>query len=296
MRVVDTIAELRSGLDRSRANGRRIGFVPTMGYLHDGHLSLMTAAGQECDEVVASIFVNPLQFGPGEDLRSYPRDRERDAKLAEQSGVDVLFVPDTTEMYPHPITTTVTVAGVSEGMEGSLRPTHFAGVATVVAKLFAIVGPCRAYFGEKDYQQLRVVQQMVADLSIPVTVVGCPVVREGDGLAMSSRNVYLSADERRAATVLHRALTAGSERVASGTSDPATVERAMRAVAAAEPLAELDYAACVDPTTLRRPERLGPGTDVRLLIAARVGAPRLIDNIGTKTPPAPDRDRTEGAP
>jgi pantoate--beta-alanine ligase len=294
MRIVTTIAELRSGLHRSRAGGRRIGFVPTMGYLHEGHLSLM-AAGRECDEVVASIFVNPLQFGPTEDLAAYPRDLERDAKLAEQTGVDVLFVPDTAEMYPQPIATTVSVAGVSEGMEGTLRPTHFAGVATVVAKLFAIVGPCRAYFGEKDFQQLRVVQQMVADLSMPVTVVGCPTVREPDGLAMSSRNVYLSADERRAATVLHRALTAGAERIAGGALDPATVERAMTAVVAAEPLAELDYAGCVDPSTLRRPNRLAPGSDVRLLVAARVGAPRLIDNIGTRTPPAPDRDRTEGA-
>ena len=179
--TIGTVAELRAVLDDHRADGRTIGFVPTMGYLHDGHASLMTAAARANDVACASIFVNPLQFAPDEDLASYPRDLERDTTLATASGVGVLFVP-----------TSVTVDQLSEAWEGASRPSHFAGVATVVSKLFSIVGACRAYFGEKDFQQLAIVRRMVADLSLPVEVVGCPIVREADGLAMSSRNVYLS--------------------------------------------------------------------------------------------------------
>jgi pantoate--beta-alanine ligase len=259
--VVDSIDRLRKEL----AGKGRVGFVPTMGYLHEGHASLMRRARAENDVVVASIFVNPLQFGPAEDLAAYPRDLERDTAIAAGAGVDYLFVPSAEEMYPggRP-STTVTVAGVSEGMEGASRPSHFAGVATVVAKLLAIVGPCRAYFGEKDFQQLMVVRRLVADLSLPVEVVGCPTVREPDGLAMSSRNVYLSADERRAATVLHRALLAGA-----AASDLDRARAAMAEVVAAEPLATLDYAEAIEQ----------PG-EVRLLVAARVGSTRLIDNMG----------------
>jgi pantoate--beta-alanine ligase len=218
---VDTIAELRTVLDAERAAGRRVGFVPTMGFLHEGHVSLMRAARAECDVVVTSIFVNPLQFAAHEDLDDYPRDLERDAALASGADVDLLFVPSVREMYPDPVAggplaTAVSVAGVSDGMEGASRPTHFAGVATVVAKLFSIVGPCRAFFGEKDFQQLAVVRRMVADLSMPVDVVGCETVREPDGLAMSSRNAYLSAEQRAAAPVLHRALRAGVAVVLAG--------------------------------------------------------------------------------
>jgi pantoate--beta-alanine ligase len=278
-----TIAGLRAELEAARAAGRAVGFVPTMGYLHEGHLSLLRRARADCDVVVASVFVNPLQFGPGEDLATYPRDLDRDLALCAGVGVDVAFTPDTGEMYPEGrVRTTVTVAGLADRWEGASRPTHFAGVATVVAKLFAIVGPCRAYFGEKDFQQLRVVTQMAADLSLPVEVVGCPTVREPDGLALSSRNVYLSPAERAAAVVLARALDAGEAALARPGADGRRVERAMADVVAAEPLARLDYAAVVDPGTLEPAEQLTG--DLRLLIAARVGATRLIDNRGVRAP------------
>jgi len=280
--TVATIAELRARLDADRAAGRRVGFVPTMGYLHDGHASLMDAARDACDVVVTSIFVNPLQFGPTEDLDAYPRDLSGDTALAERHGVDLLFVPATAEMYPTAIRTTVSVAGVSEPLEGRSRPTHFAGVATVVAKLFAIVGPCHAFFGEKDFQQLAVIRQMVHDLSLPVEVVGCPTVREVDGLAMSSRNAYLTPAERSAAPVVHRALQAGRALVEDGEHDAAVVRAAMAAVIEEEPLAELDYAEVVDARTLEVPEPLaGP---LRLLAAVRFGSARLIDNIGVVAP------------
>jgi pantoate--beta-alanine ligase len=267
--VTDTIAGLRKELDRERAAGRTVGFVPTMGSLHDGHAALMRRARAECDVAAASIFVNPLQFGAGEDFGAYPRDLERDSAIAGESGVDVLFTPSVDEMYPDgtPMATRVRVEipGVTDVMEGASRPGHFDGVATVVAKLLSIVGPCRAYFGEKDFQQLLVVRRLVADLSLPVDVVGCETVREPDGLARSSRNVYLAADERAAATVLSRALRAGAAHV----PDLDAARRAMAEVVAGEPLATLDYA---DVLTLP--------AEVRLLIAARVGRARLIDNLG----------------
>lgn len=276
--TVATIAELRRALDGARAGGATVGFVPTMGYLHDGHESLMEAARRDCDVVVASIFVNPLQFGVGEDLDAYPRDLDGDRARAERAGVDWLFVPTVAEMYPEPIRTTVSVSGVSSGMEGASRPTHFDGVATVVAKLFQIVGPCHAYFGEKDFQQLAVVRRMVADLSMRVTVVGCPTHREPDGLAMSSRNVYLTADERAAAPVLHRALRHGAALIAAGETDAAVVRAAMAAVVEAEPLARLDYVEVADAATLEPLDACGP--DARLLGAVRFGRARLIDNVG----------------
>ena len=279
MRVIDTVAALRKELDAARAAGRTVGLVPTMGYLHEGHASLMDRARADCDIVVTTIFVNPLQFAPTEDLAAYPRDLERDTALAAAHGVDLVFTPSVDEMYPGGTpATTVTVAGVSERMEGASRPTHFAGVATVVAKLFAIAGPCRAYFGEKDFQQLAVIRRMAADLSMPVDVVGCPTVREQDGLALSSRNIYLSPDERSAATVLHRALLAGRAAVDAGERDPAAVRAVMAALVAAEPLAALDYAEAVDAHTLQVPDRLTG--EARLLIAARLGRARLIDNVG----------------
>ena len=210
---VTTIAELRAELDRARSEGRTVGLVPTMGYLHDGHLSLARAAAADCDVVVMSIFVNPLQFAPTEDLATYPRDPEGDAAKAASAGVTVLFTPSSAEMYPEgrdAVLTGVAVPGLSSVMEGASRRTHFGGVCTVVAKLFNIVGACRAYFGEKDYQQLAIVRRMAHDLSFPVEVVGCPIVREPDGLAMSSRNVYLTAEERGVAPVLQRALRLGA--------------------------------------------------------------------------------------
>lgn len=295
MRRIATIAELREVLDAERAQGRVVGFVPTMGYLHEGHVSLMRTARASCDVVVTSIFVNPLQFAAHEDLDDYPRDLDGDARLAEGAGVDLLFVPAVAEMYPDPVpggllATTVSVAGVSAGMEGASRPTHFAGVATVVAKLFAIVGPCRAFFGEKDFQQLAVVRRMVADLSMPVEVVGCETVREPDGLAMSSRNAYLSPEQRAAAPVVHRALRAGAAVVLAGERDPAAVRAAMAAVVAQESLGELDYAEVVLASDLSTPPTLDPTDapgDLRLLAAVRFGSTRLIDNLGVTAPAAP---------
>ncbi len=189
MEIVHTIAEARALLDAARASGGRVGLVPTMGFLHDGHVSLMTAAAADCDTVMTTIFVNPLQFAEGEDLEDYPRDLERDSERCREAGVDVLLVPPVEEMYPQKVLTEVSVAEIASPLDGISRPTHFAGVATVVAKLFNIAGPCHAYFGEKDWQQLQVVTRMASDLSFPVTVVGCPIVREEDGVAMSSRNV-----------------------------------------------------------------------------------------------------------
>ena len=284
MKTVATIAELRSRLDADRAAGRTVGFVPTMGYLHDGHASLMRQARAETDVVVASIFVNPLQFGAGEDLDAYPRDLDRDTRLAEAAGVDLLFVPGADEMYPEPVLTTVSVAQLSEPLEGASRPTHFAGVATVVAKLFAIVGPCRAYFGEKDFQQLALVRRMVRDLSFPVDVVGCQTARELDGLALSSRNTYLTREEREAAPVLYRALRAGVASILAGERDPAFVRSLMAQIIEAEPLARLDYAEVVDADSFRVPDPLAG--NLRLLAAVRFGRARLIDNVGV-TVPAP---------
>lgn len=286
MKHVATIAELRAELDAARRDGSRVGFVPTMGYLHRGHVSLMEAARAETEVVVASVFVNPLQFAAHEDLDDYPRDLERDSELARDAGVDLLFVPSVDEMYPagHPIATTVSVAGVSEGFEGASRPTHFAGVATVVAKLFSIVGPCRAYFGEKDFQQLAVVRRMVADLSMPVEVVGCETVREDDGLAMSSRNAYLTEAQRAAAPVVHRALSAGVAAILAGETDPAEIRALMARIVAEQEEGELDYADVVDAASMTTPDTLHG--DLRLLAAVRFARTRLIDNVGV-TVPAP---------
>ena len=285
MKVTTTVAEARWALDEVRREGGTVGLVPTMGYLHEGHLSLMAAANAANDFVVATIFVNSLQFAPGEDLDSYPRDPEGDRQKAEAAGVDLLLVPEHAEMYPDEVLTTVSVGRLSASMEGASRPTHFAGVATVVAKLFAIAGPCRAYFGEKDFQQLAVVRRMASDLSFPVEVVGCPIVREPDGLALSSRNAYLTPEQREAAPVLQRALKAGVAMVQAGERDPATITALVGDIVAAEPQAELDYVALVDPVTLEPPPGdLEPGVTYRLLTAARLGIPRLLDNVVLPVP------------
>jgi pantoate--beta-alanine ligase len=277
-----TVVDTRARLDAARAMGATVGLVPTMGSLHEGHLSLVRAARAECDIVVMSIFVNPLQFGAGEDLESYPRDLDRDATLAADEGVDLLFAPSVDEMYPRPPLTSVVVPDLAQTMEGASRPTHFAGVATVVAKLFNIAGPCRAYFGEKDFQQLAIIRRMAADLSFPIDVISCPIVREPDGLARSSRNVYLEPDERATAPVLYRALLAGRDAIDAGERDPASVVATVVATIEAEPLARLDYAEVVDPISLRCPDRLAG--EVRLLVAARFGRPRLLDNLGVLVP------------
>ncbi|CAB4617195.1 unannotated protein [freshwater metagenome] len=284
MQVLSTKAEFREHLENVRALGRTVGLVPTMGALHEGHLSLLRAAAADCDVVALTIFVNPLQFGAGEDLSAYPRPLDRDLELAEEAGADVVFTPSTDEMYPEPTLSTVHVDQLTDGMEGASRPTHFDGVTTVVTKLFNIAGPSRAYFGEKDFQQLAVVRRMAADLDQPVTVIGCPIVRETDGLAMSSRNIYLSSAEREAATVINRALRAGAAMISAGESDPAVIEAHMASIIEAEPLAELDYAVVVEPDSLVTPAELMSGTNVRLLMVAKVGSPRLLDNLGVDVP------------
>jgi pantoate--beta-alanine ligase len=270
--------ELRAFLEQARRAGRSVGLHPTMGSLHGGHLTIIRRAAAETDVVVVSIFVNPLQFGPGEDFDAYPRDLERDCAQAEEAGADVVFAPSTTAMFPEEPQVTVRVNRLADVLEGAHRPGHFDGVATIVTKLLALAGPCHAYFGEKDYQQLVVVRHLVDDLSLPAVVVGCPTVREPDGLALSSRNAYLSATERSAATVLYHSLLAGKRAVEEqGLIDVAEVRTAMTAVAQREELFELDYAEAVDPSTLSVPPEVG--AEVRLLIAGRTGKARLIDNL-----------------
>ncbi|MEZ5383655.1 MAG: pantoate--beta-alanine ligase [Microthrixaceae bacterium] len=285
MDVLTTIDEVRAATGAARSAGRTVGLVPTMGALHEGHVSLMDAAIGDGCALLVTIFVNPLQFAAGEDLSAYPRPLEDDLAASDAAGATWCFVPADGEMYPTEPLTTVSVARLGDAMEGASRPTHFAGVATVVTKLFAIAGACRAYFGEKDFQQLAIVRQLASDLSMPVEVVGCPIVREPDGLARSSRNVYLTARERAAAPVLHRALSQAAEAVRGGETDPAAVLGAIEALVRAEPLAEFDYAAAVDPATMDPVAVTVPG--VRLLAAARFGIPRLLDNVATDLPISP---------
>ncbi len=253
-----------------------MGLVPTMGFLHAGHLSLVEAARRENDRVAASLFVNPTQFGPHEDLARYPRDEERDRALLEQAGCDLLFAPSPAEMYPDGFETSVDVGSVAVPLEGERRPGHFRGVATVVLKLLHIATPDRAYFGEKDAQQLAVIRRMVVDLDLPVEVRGCPIVREPDGLAMSSRNTYLGAEERRAAVSLSRGLAAAEALWRAGERSGEALGRALRQAIAAEPLVRLDYASVADPLTFR--EVAWASGPVLLLLAAHVGRTRLIDN------------------
>jgi pantoate--beta-alanine ligase len=277
MITVSTITEVRAACDAARAEGRTVGFVPTMGFFHEGHRSLMRAARAENDFVVLSLFVNPTQFGPTEDLAAYPRDPDGDAAVAAAEGVDVLFTPDVDEMYPSGTRTTVHVAGLTEVLCGASRPGHFDGVTTVVTKLFSIVGPCRAYFGRKDAQQLAVIRRMTADLDLPVEVVGCPLVREADGLALSSRNSYLTDEERAAATILSGALYMTSEAVVRGVRDAATIRRLLADTVAHAALVHLEYAEVVDAATLDAIDEITGDTLVAL--AAHVGKARLIDNV-----------------
>ncbi len=281
METVETARGCTDLLDRARAAGRSVALVPTMGALHEGHRSLMVRARAECDVVAVSIFVNPLQFGDPDDMERYPRTLEHDLAVCAEVGVDVVFVPSAPEMYPswpEPPATTVSVRGISERWEGAARPGHFDGVATVVAALFAIAGRCRAYFGLKDFQQLAVVRAMATELGFPVEIVGCPTVREPDGLALSSRNVRLSPGERRAASVLSRALAAARDAVAAGERSGDALAATMRAVVATEPAVRLDYAVAVDTGTLEEVRTLMDPAAARLLIAAQVGPVRLIDN------------------
>ncbi len=278
--VIERVTELRAHLDAVRGRGATVGFVPTMGAFHDGHRSLMRAARAAHDTVVVSLFVNPLQFGPTEDLDRYPKDLEGDLAAAAAEGVDVVFAPPVEEMYPGfptPPLTTVSVAGLTGGLCGSSRPGHFDGVATVVAKLFSIVGPSTAYFGKKDAQQLAVVRRMAADLCLPVEIVGCPMVREADGLAMSSRNRNLSPAEREAATVIYRGLHSGADVVIGGERDAGKLRRVVANVLTTEPLVRLEYAEVVAADSLEPLEELTG--DVLVAVAAKVGDVRLIDNM-----------------
>ncbi|MBU6328788.1 MAG: pantoate--beta-alanine ligase [Acidobacteria bacterium] len=284
MLVVPTRAEFRRVLEAERRAGRSIGLVPTMGALHAGHRSLLEAARRDCDVVALTIFVNPLQFAAGEDLSAYPRTLERDLELAAEVGTTVVFTPSDVEMYPMPTLTTVHVDGLTATMEGAARPTHFDGVTTVVTKLFNLAGACRAYFGEKDYQQLAVVTRMAADLDQPVTVVPCPILREADGLALSSRNVYLSAEDRAAAPVLHRALRDAADAVAGGERDARALIGLVSTRLGAEPRAALEYVAVVDASSLEPLTELLPGVAARVILTARFGSTRLLDNIGVVAP------------
>ena len=278
MKIARTVAEVRDSVGSAQSSGARVGFVPTMGFLHEGHLSLIDRARSEgCDFLVVSIFVNPTQFAPGEDLDRYPRDEERDIQLLEARDVDLLFLPSVSEIYPEGSATSVHVAGVAEPLEGERRPGHFDGVATVVLKLFNIVRPDVAVFGQKDAQQCAVIRQMVRDLDVPVTLVIGETVREGDGLAMSSRNVYLSEEQRKLALVLRRALERGRDSLRDGVREAGAVEAAMAAEVDGRDGIQVDYLKLVDPETFREPADLE--RPLLLAGAVRLGATRLIDNI-----------------
>ena len=277
MREVASSAELRAATDAARQRGAGVGFVPTMGALHAGHRSLLVRARAENGFVVASVFVNPLQFGPAEDLASYPRDRQADLAILAEEGTDLAFVPSEGEMWPAPPEVRLRVGGLADRLEGLVRPGHLDGVATVVAKLLHLVGPSRAYFGQKDAQQLAMVRRMVEDLAFPNQIVACPTVREPDGLAVSSRNRYLSAAERARATVLYRGLTAGRAAFLAGQRDPGAVEAAARDLLAGQPGVDPDYLALVDPVTFEPAKHAEAGQV--LATAARVGRTRLIDNV-----------------
>ncbi len=277
---ISTIAEMRVHIKEARNQGKTIGMVPTMGYLHEGHLSLARAAKEKCDVVVMSIFVNPLQFGPNEDFERYPRDIERDRELARSAGVDFLFTPEVSEMYPKPMLTNVSVSHVTELLCGKSRPGHFDGVATVVTKLFQIVQPDYAFFGQKDAQQVAVVSQMVADLSMPVQIVPCPIVREADGLAMSSRNVYLTPEEREEALVLSRSLKQAEAWLCEGVALRDIQER-MIAMISEMPLAAIEYVEVLRYPDLVPVEQPAPGESIIVALAVRFGKTRLIDNLIT---------------
>jgi len=274
---VKRIGDVQREVRKARGKGLRIGLVPTMGALHEGHASLIRAARAECGYVAVSLFVNPTQFGPGEDLARYPRPIENDLAVCRREGADLVFAPAAAEMYPEGFATTVRIAGLSEKMCGAFRPGHFDGVCTVVAKLLAIVQPDAAYFGEKDAQQLAIVRRMAADLNLPLEIRGCPLVREPDGLAMSSRNAYLSPEERQQALAISAALADTRKAIESGERDAAAVADMLRRRLQAARGVELQYVAVVDPDTLADLDRIGG--QALVAVAAKVGATRLIDNV-----------------
>lgn len=271
------VKDIKEQVNKWKKEGLTIGFVPTMGYLHEGHRSLIEAARANNDKVVVSIFVNPMQFAPTEDLESYPRDLEKDAKLCEEVGVDLLFHPEPSEMYTDGFCSYVDMNGLTTELCGRTRPTHFRGVQTVVLKLFNIVKPDRAYFGQKDAQQLAVIKRMVADLNVDVEVIGCPIIREADGLAKSSRNTYLSSEERKAALILSKSLKLGYELIKNGETDSKAVIKAISDSISTEPLAKIDYVDVVDFGTITPVDKIGKS--VLVAIAVYIGKTRLIDNF-----------------
>lgn len=281
MIISGTVRETREQIKEWKKQGLSVGLVPTMGYLHEGHQSLMEAAKQNNDRVAVSVFVNPIQFGPGEDFASYPRDFEKDAALCEKVGVDLIFHPEAEEMYDEDFCTYVDMDGLTKELCGKSRPTHFRGVQTVVSKLFHIIPADRAYFGQKDAQQLAVIKKMVRDLSMDIEIVGCPIIRETDGLAKSSRNTYLNAEERQAALVLSRSLAAGRALIEDGEREAAKVKQCIEEVIAQERLARIDYVEIVDFSDITPIEKLdhAKGKEVLCAIAVFIGKTRLIDNF-----------------
>ncbi|MGL4772663.1 MAG: pantoate--beta-alanine ligase [Clostridium sp.] len=277
MRVVSKISEVRELINSWRREGETIGFVPTMGYLHEGHASLIKKASKECSKVIVSTFVNPIQFGENEDLDKYPRDREMDEKVCNDNGAEVMFIPEVVEMYPNKRLTTIGVKELTNGLCGEKRPGHFDGVTTVVGKLFNIVTPDKAYFGEKDAQQLIVIRKMVEDLNFQIEIVGCPIVREKDGLAKSSRNKYLNKEERQAALVLSTSLYIAKEMISSGIVEASKIEEGIREFINCERLAKIDYIEIVDMDTLEKLEEIKENTLIAL--AVFIGKTRLIDNM-----------------
>ena len=280
MKIVSTINEVREQVKEWKKEGNTIGFVPTMGYLHEGHASLIDAARKNNGKVVVSIFVNPIQFGPNEDLDSYPRDLEHDEKLCEEHGVDLIFHPTPEEMYGDNFYTFVDMDVLTKELCGLSRPVHFRGVCTVVSKLFNIVTPDNAYFGQKDAQQLAIIKRMVKDLNMPLSIHGCPIIREADGLAKSSRNTYLSAEERKAALVLSRAVKLGQELVRNGEKNADAIVNAMRALIEQEPLARIDYVSAVDGLTMLPVHEINGGELIAM--AVYIGKTRLIDNFSVE--------------
>ena len=277
MKTINTIKEIREIVKEWKSKGFSVGFVPTMGYLHEGHKSLIEKASLENDKVIVSIFVNPTQFGPNEDFEKYPRDLEKDEALCSSAGADLIFAPEVIEMYPEGANTLVDVEGLTEGLCGEKRPGHFRGVCIVVSKLFNIVAPHRAYFGEKDAQQLAVIKRMVKDLNFDIDVKGCPIIREEDGLAKSSRNTYLSAEERVAATVLSRSLRKGKEALSQGERDSDNLKDIILQELHSEPLAKIDYVEIVDSSTLKSIKSINK--PILTAIAVFIGKTRLIDNF-----------------
>ena len=277
MRIVGKINDVRNQVKEWKKQGLTVGFVPTMGYLHEGHESLIKRAYEENDKVVVSIFVNPMQFGPKEDLASYPRDLKRDSEVCEKAGTDLIFHPENEEMYFNDFSTFVDMNGLTKGLCGKSRPIHFRGVCTVVTKLFNIVAPDRAYFGEKDAQQLAVIKRMVRDLNIDIEIIGCPIIREEDGLAKSSRNTYLNEEERKAALILSKAVFLGKKMVEDGETSAAAVKEAMIKKIESEPMAKIDYVEAVDGLSMQPVEEIK--APVLVAMAVYIGKTRLIDNF-----------------